>query len=352
MSTATRPDKSTMMRAFLDRDPSYEGLFVVAVRTTGIFCRPTCPARRPRAEHVEFFPDPAAARAAGYRPCLRCRPEERAGTVPEWLAPFLAEVEGDPGRRWTDADLRARSLDPARVRRWFLAHRGATFHGWQRARRLGAALERIGNGADLTEAAYDAGFESPSGFRDAFARLFGDPPGRARARTRVVVTRILTPLGPMVAGSAGDGICLLEFTDRRMLETQITRLRRGLGAAFAPGESPALDALRGELEEYFAGTRAAFGVPPVLHGTPFQESVWRALLEIPYGETLSYEGLARRIGRPSAVRAVGRANGDNRLAVMVPCHRVVGADGKLRGYGGGLWRKEALLALERRAGGG
>jgi len=335
-----------MYRALVARDSTYEGVFFVAVKTTGIFCRPVCPARKPRRDNVEFFADVRGALLAGYRPCKRCRPLEPAGTPPVWLRELLSAVEDDPGRRWRDQDLRALQLDPTRVRRWFKKHHGMTFHAYQRARRLGAALGRVRQGDDLTDTAYGAGYESPSGFRDAWARLFGQSPGRARNTTRVLVTRILTPLGAMVAAATDDQLCLLEFADRRMLATQIARVGRLLDAAFAPGDNDVLTSAAQQLGEYFGGRRRRFDLPLLTPGTDFQRAVWAQLQTIPYGQVRSYRDQARAIGRPDAVRAVGKANGDNRIAIVVPCHRVVGADGKLTGYGGELWRKRALLDLE------
>lgn len=336
-----------MYQALARRDTAYEGVFVVAVRTTGVFCRPTCPARKPKPDNVEFFATTRDALTAGFRPCKRCRPLERGGEPPAWLCGLLADVDQDPARRWTDADLRACAVDPARVRRWFQRHHGMTFHAYQRARRLGAALGRLRNGDDLTRAAFDSGYESLSGFREAFARLFGGPPGGGRNTPTAAVTRIITPLGPMVAAATDDGVCLLEFADRRMLETQLRRVQRTLRCAIAPGEHRHLDRLERELEEYFAGRRNTYTVPLELTGTPFQEAVWAELLRIPYGRTSTYEAIARAIRRPTARRAVGRANGDNRVAIVVPCHRVLRADGTLCGYGGGLWRKRRLLDHER-----
>ena len=340
------PSDARMYRAFLDRDGAFDGVFVTAVRTTGIFCRPTCSARRPRRENCEFFSCARDALAAGYRPCLRCRPMEPRGAAPEWLRPLLAEVERDPARRWTEQDLRDRGLDPIRVRRWFKANHGMTFHAYQRARRLGLALANIGRGADLTEAAYDHGYESPSAFRDAFAKVFGAAPGRSRVATLVVTARLTSPLGPMVAAATEEGVCMLEFADRPMLPTQIARLQERIGAKFAPGRNERLARLEAELEEYFAGKRRAFSVPLIAPGTEFQRAVWSALRRVPCGETRSYEWLAGEVGRPNAVRAVGLANGANRIGILIPCHRIVGKDGRLVGYGGGLWRKEALLRLE------
>ena len=347
MTTTSLPRPDEMYAALCRRDAEYEGVFVCAVRTTGIFCRPTCPARKPRAENVDFYGSAAQALAAGYRPCRRCRPLEPAGATPAWLAPLLDAVDDDPRRRWTDGDLRALDLDPGRVRRWFRAVHGMTFHAYARARRLGLALGRIGAGDDLLATGYDHGWESDSGFRSAFADAFGAPPGGARALRPILTSRLPTPLGPMVAGATDDGLCLLEFADRRMLETQLARLRRHLGVAIVPGAHPLLDRTARALEAYFAGERDAFDVPLVRPGTPFQRAVWDALDASPYGATIAYDDLARELGRPGAQRAVGRANGDNRLAIVVPCHRVVRADGTLSGYGGGLWRKRWLIDHER-----
>ncbi len=336
-----------MYRALVERDSAYDGVFTAAIRTTGIFCRPTCPARKPHEKNVEFFRSVGDAMAAGYRPCKRCRPLEPRGAAPEWIGGLLSDVEADPARRWTDADIRSAGADPVRVRRWFQENHGMTFHAFQRSRRLGMALGQMRSGGDQVGTAYDHGYESLSGFREAFERLFGATPGRKRSATQVVVTRYLTPLGPMLAAATEDGVCLLEFHDRRMLETQLKRLRQRLDCEITPGTNVHLEKLEDEATRYFAGQLERFSVPLVLAGTEFQEAVWNRLLEIPFGETLSYERLARDIGRPGAQRAVGRANGDNRIAIVVPCHRVIRSDGTLCGYGGGLWRKQHLLDLER-----
>ncbi|PKO19161.1 MAG: cysteine methyltransferase [Chloroflexi bacterium HGW-Chloroflexi-10] len=162
----------------------------------------------------------------------------------------------------------------------------------------------------------------------------------------IYLTRILSPFGPLMAAASDTGICLLEFGDRRMLETQFERLKKYFQAEITPGEHPYLETLNRQLEEYFLGQRQKFNVPLDFRGTVFQEMVWKALLTIPYGKTISYKQLAEKIGKPAAVRAVANANGDNRIAILIPCHRVIGSDGTLTGYGGGLWRKQFLLELE------
>jgi AraC family transcriptional regulator, regulatory protein of adaptative response / methylated-DNA-[protein]-cysteine methyltransferase len=345
-SETTLPAPEEMYRALCDRDSAYEGIFVAAIRTTGIFCRPTCNARKPLEQNIEYFQDPREALLAGYRPCKRCRPIEPRGATPDWIRPLLDEVEKDPARRWKDRDLRAMEIDPGRVRRWFQSAHGMTFHAYQRARRLGLALGRIRHGDDLTDTAYEHGFESVSGFREAFANRFGNSPGRSRGSRIISTTRLLTPLGPMVAAATDEGICLLEFADRRMLETQLGRIKRYFGCEVTPGRHAHFERLDRELSRYFAGELEKFTVPIVYPGTSFQIAVWEYLRTIPYGAVRSYSELAQGVGNPAAVRAVGRANGDNRLAIIVPCHRVLGADRRLTGYGGGLWRKQFLLDLE------
>jgi AraC family transcriptional regulator, regulatory protein of adaptative response / methylated-DNA-[protein]-cysteine methyltransferase len=347
-ATQILPSPDEMYRAVLERDTRFEGTFVVAVHTTGIFCRPGCPAKTPQRRNVSFFASARAALAEGFRPCLRCRPMERRGATPPEIRTLLEEAEKDPGRRWRDRDLRARGLDPVFTRRWFKAQHGMTFHAYQRARRMAGALDELARGAAITSAAFGNGYDSLSGFNEALRRMTGRTPSRSRDTTVVRLTRFATPLGPVLAGTTEHGVCLLEFTDRRMLETQLRRLMQRLNCVYAPGSSNIAAQLERELDAYFAGTLREFSVPVHTHGSEFQERVWLALRAIPPGETRSYAEQARMIGAPSAVRAVARANGDNRVAIIIPCHRVIGADGRLTGYGGGLWRKQWLLDHERR----
>ena len=347
MNRLNLPEISVMYRALVERDPSFEGIFVVGVKTTGIVCRPTCPARKPKRENTEYFATVKEALSYGYRPCKSCHPMELYGELQAWLKPLLAEVDRDPSLRLKDADLRARDVDPARIRRWFKKHHGMTFQAYLRSRRLNEAFGRIRHTGKVTDSAFESGYESLSGFNDAFKKITGFVPSRSGLQSIVTVTRILSPLGPFLAGATEDGICLLEFTDRRMLETQIERLRKRLGAEFVPGRNKHFDDLDRQLKEYFAGVRRGFDLPLVMPGTDFQHKTWEQLRTIPYGQTRSYREQAIAVGNPGAVRAVARANGDNRIAIIVPCHRVIGADGSLTGYGGGLWRKQHLLDLER-----
>ena len=346
MNTHTLPGRGEMIAAFLSRDGSYDGVFFTGVRTTGIFCRPTCSAKKPRKENVDFYPTTREALLAGFRPCKRCRPMEPPGSLPDWLDTLMKDFEAEPERRWTDRDLRSLGLSPERVRRWFQSNHGMTFHAYSRVRRLGLALGQIQQGSGVSRAAFSTGYESLSGFNEAFKRFVGQAPRDVKSSTVVTVNRIPTPLGPMVAGAVDDALCLLEFADRRMLETQLVRLQKHLDCVFVPGTSDVFDRLAYELNAYFRGEHTEFSVSLVTPGTPFQQQVWASLRAIPAGTTRSYGEIAREIGRPTAVRAVARANGDNRIAILIPCHRVIGADGKLTGYGGGLWRKQRLLDVE------
>ncbi len=387
--TPALPSPNEMYRALIERDSSLDGAFVAAIRTTGIFCRPGCGAKKPLRENVEFFPDHAAALRAGYRPCLRCRPLDRGRTPPDFVRLALELVEDHPDQRLSAADLRARGLDPHRVARYFKAHYGLTFQAYHRARRLGRALAPLHQGSPVARAASASGFDSESGFREAFARLFGPAPRVASAPSRcspgsagesppspphptlVLIRWLTTPIGPMLAGASDEGVCLLEFIDRRAIEAQVITLRRRLAQAThrpiaiipdpaspdpssldpsSPTPSSHLTTLGAQLAEYFAGKRTDFTVPLHTPGTDFQRRVWQELRRIPCGQVRSYAQQAAAIGRPTATRAVARANGDNRIAIVIPCHRVIGADGSLTGYGGQLWRKQWLLNHERRAG--
>jgi AraC family transcriptional regulator, regulatory protein of adaptative response / methylated-DNA-[protein]-cysteine methyltransferase len=340
------PPAEEMFGAFVARDTRYDGIFFTAVKTTGIFCRPSCPARKPARTNVEFFPSARSALAHGFRPCKRCRPLEPRGTTPEPVRRLLLDLDADPARRLRDSDLRGRGLDPASLRRWFKRHHGMSFHAYQRGRRLAGAIGRLASGAPITETAFGSGFDSLSGFQDALRRITGRSASASRDARLVHLSRVLTPLGPMLLGSTEEGVCLLEFTDRRMLETQLRRIAKRLNCAYVPGATAAGKRMEAELEEYFAGRLREFRTPLLTSGTDFQERVWSALRDIPFGATRSYAAQARAIEAPTSVRAVARANGDNRIAIVIPCHRVIGADGTLTGYGGGLWRKRWLLHHE------
>ena len=336
-----------MYQALLERDPASEGVFVVGVSTAGIFCRPTCPARKPKRENVEFFATAGDALKAGYRPCKRCCPMDTRREPPEWVVALRDRLERHPGVPIREQDLRSMSLDPAVVRRYFKANFGMTFTAYQRAMRLGESLANIRRGSDDTSASIQSGYESVSGFRDAFGRLFGSPPGSSDDVACLKARWLDTPLGAMLAITTEEGLCLLEFVDRRALEGEIGDLRRIFNAAIVPGASEHLDETESQLRRYFEGKLRSFSVPLDTPGSDFQRAVWGKLREIPLGETMSYAAIAAQVDRAGGQRAVGRANGQNRVAIIIPCHRVIRSDGNPGGYAGGLWRKQWLLHHER-----
>lgn len=337
-----------MWRALCASDASYDGIFCFAVRSTGVFCRPSCTARKPKRENVCFFADAAGAAAAGFRACKRCRPEHTPGAPPEWIHRLLQRLAEQPlpprGENLCDA-----GITPARARRWFRRYYGMSFREFREGYCMSKALDALRDGQSIDHTAAEAGFASLSGFRDAFRRVFAQPPGAADAVDCVRLRWIETPLGPMVAGATDAGICLLSFVGETDIEAELRGLRDGLGGAVLPGQHAFLDQLQAELATYFAGRLLRFSLPLQQPGTPFQQAVWAALQSIPFGETRSYRDIATAVGRPGATRAVGSANGRNRIAVVIPCHRVINAGGGLGGYGGGLARKRWLLRHEAQA---
>lgn len=338
--------EDTFYRALLEKDESFEGIFFAGIKTTGIFCRPSCTARKPKRENVEFFDTVRQAIEKGYRPCKICRPLETIRNVPDYIAEILQLLNADPSLKIKNSDLLQMDIDPDRVRRWFRKNHGVTFQHFQRMHRLNQAFKQIRSGAAVTETAFESGYESLSGFNDSFKRTFGVSPAHSRERQVIDLTRIETVLGTLIACATEAGICLLEFTDRKILDRELKQLVKLKNAVITQGHNRFFGPLKAQLDSYFKGELQTFDVPLDLTGTDFQKTVWEQLLRIPYGETRSYLQQAHAIGRPSAVRAVANANGMNKIAIIIPCHRVIGSDGSLTGYGGGLWRKKKLLELE------
>lgn len=341
------PDHDTLYHALLDRNSAYDGRAFVGVTSTGIFCRLTCPARNPKRENCRFFDSVAACLEAGFRPCKRCSPMAPAADVDPLIGDLLAALEAEPARRWTETDLEARGFDPSTVRRSFKRQFGITFLEMARLSRLRDGFVTLSNGGRVIDAQLDAGFESPSGFRTAFARLLGQSPVRFTGTEELKADWIATPLGTMIAVSDRTGLHLLEFVERRALPAELKKIRQATGNDIGIGRFDPMVQVESELASFFQGKSSRFETPLRLHGTPFTRAVWDELRRIPAGTTCTYSDLARAIGKPSATRAVARANGANMIALIVPCHRVIGADGSLTGYGGGLWRKQKLIELER-----
>ncbi|MCS3799521.1 bifunctional transcriptional activator/DNA repair enzyme AdaA [Niastella sp. OAS944] len=337
-----------MYKACLEKDESFEGMFFTAVKTTGVFCRPSCTARKPKKENVTFFFSAKESILKGYRPCKVCRPLEKLNETPSHIRDLLNEITEDPACKIKDADLIKRGIDPFTLRRWFIKNHGITFQAYQRMFRINTAFKKIQDGERVTSAAYASGFESVSGFADSFKQVFGVSPNKSKVQVVIDLKRLETPLGTMYACATSKGVCLLEFTDRKMLETEFKSLARILNATIVQGDNRHFDILEQQLAEYFEGKRTTFTVPLHTPGSEFQRSVWMALREVPYATTVSYSQLVASLHRAEAVRAVANANGYNRVSILVPCHRIIGANGALTGYGGGIWRKKWLLDFEMR----
>lgn len=330
---------------FRDGDLTYDGHLYVGVKTTGIFCRPGCPARMPKPENCTYHESVLEALNAGYRACKRCHP---SGGDYGLVKDLVALVEAEPDLKITTETLAARGIDATTARRQFLARFGMSFAEYARARRIAMAAKTLSKGGSVLDAQLDAGFESPSGFRSAYSKLFGEPPAKGRT-SPLYIDWLETPMGRMISIADDAALYLLEFTDRKNMRRQFDRLRKVQGRPVLPGRTDITSMIDQELKAYFEGSLTEFKTPLATSGTDFQRSTWNALQTIPHGETRSYAQLAEMIGKPRAVRAVASANANNGLALIIPCHRVIAKGGGLGGYAGGLTRKRDLLDLEAQA---
>ena len=346
MLTETR--RKECYQALLNKNKDYEGLFFVGVKTTGVFCRPTCPARKPKIENCEFFETAQEALLASFRPCKRCRPLSHPNVVSTLVQTLVEAVEKHPEKHWKDSDFRELSVDASTARRQFKKRFGMTFVAYARARRMGLAMKQIREGHTVIDAQLSSGYESGSGFRDAFSRIMGAPPSKSGNHNALKASWIDTPLGPMLAIADDQALYLIEFVDRRGLEKEIEWLRKKTKLPIVPGKPNPIKQIENELERYFSDKIQEFKTPIFLLGSPFQKRVWEELQKIPRGETRSYAEIAKAIDKPSAFRAVALANGANQFAIVIPCHRVINSNGNLGGYGGGIKRKEWLLNHERK----
>ncbi|MEM7373098.1 MAG: methylated-DNA--[protein]-cysteine S-methyltransferase [Bacteroidota bacterium] len=345
----TDPSKiQTYYQALLDRNDAYVGIFYVGVKTTSVFCIASCRARKPKLENVEFYTQVKEALDSGYRPCKICKPTQHAHQAPEQVEAAIRLVQNHPKEKISDDRLRADGISPELVRRWFKQHYGMTFQAYQRMYRINTAYQELRQGKSATATAFDTGFDSLSGFGYTYKKILGKSPAQSLTSSPILINRLTTPLGPMFVAASEEGICLLEFVDRKRLESELTDIQRLFKQRIIAGENVHIKQLKRELAEYFAGEQQHFEVPIHKAGTDFQRSVWDELERIPFGQTVSYQQLALNIHNPKAVRAVGAANGANRMSILLPCHRVVGSNGQLTGYGGGIERKRWLLDFEKK----
>jgi AraC family transcriptional regulator of adaptative response/methylated-DNA-[protein]-cysteine methyltransferase len=342
VSNVSRHDADTAWTAFMRRDRAWDGRVIGAVKSTGIYCKPSCPARRPKRENVEFFVTAGEARAAGYRPCLRCKPDE-VGRDAQAVARAVEIIEAAEAPPQLAELAVAVGYAPHHFQRLFTRALGVSPAAYARAARIKRAQHHLEENERVTDAIYDAGYASSSGFySDAKARM-GMTPSAWRDGGRGEVIRWTTfdsPLGTMLIAATSKGICRLTFD-----ETESSLSRRFPNATILRDEGAMRELVEGALTA-IERPAAAPELPIDVAGTAFQEAVWRELRKIPLGETRSYADIAAAIGQPKAVRAVGTANGDNHVAVLIPCHRVIRSDGSLGGYAGGLDRKRKLLAAE------
>lgn len=335
-------------QALLDKNENYEGRFFVGVTTTRVFCRPTCPARKPKFENCIFYTTVEQALLAGFRPCKRCRPLSYFNEACDVIQTLVQTVEKNPYKRWTDYDFQQLSVDVSTVRRQFKKRFGMTFVQYARAHRMGLALQHIQQGASVIDTQITIGYDSSSGFTDAFRKMIGAAPTQFKNHHKIFIANwIDTQLGPMIAIADDTGLYLLEFIDRRGLQREVERLLLQCKAVIIPGVNSVLELLKQELTAYFAGSLQQFTTPLYFAGTQFQRSVWHQLQQIPYGQTRTYQQQAQCVGKPTASRAVANANGANQIAIIIPCHRIVMSSGELGGYGGKVWRKEWLLNHEK-----
>ena len=335
-------------QAVVDRDPGADGVFFFAVRTTGVFCRPSCASRAPRRENVEFFASTAAAEQAGFRPCKRCQPT----SLPRELA--IVErackvLDADPQQRLTLAQLSdAVHVSPFHLQRLFTRIVGISPRQYQAAQRAGVLRDALQRGRDVTRATHDAGFGSPSRMYEAVPAELGMTPSAYRRQGAGLTVRYATadtPLGTVLVAATDKGVCKIAFGD------DASALVEQLDADFARAEriedAAKMEPFIAQVRAYLQGTRERFDLPLDIGATAFQRRVWDALRRIPYGQTRSYSDIAESLGSPRAVRAVANACASNPVALAIPCHRVIGKDGAIAGYRWGRPRKEALLETER-----
>lgn len=345
-------DAEQKWQAIERRDTRYDGMFVFAVHSTGIYCRPSCPSRRPRRDRVAFYDDAAAAGRDGYRACLRCRPtlDPAAASGAELVQRACRLIEeADAARVSVDALCAKLGVSPSHLQRSFKKHLGVTPRQYAAANRLERFKHRIKEGDSVVDSIYEAGYGSSSRLYENAAAQLGMTPAvyrRGGQGMKIVYTVVETPLGKLLVAATERGVCSVAFGEKESL------LAEALGAEYPAAEiSREADPLRGWVSAILAhldGRSPQLDLPLDVQATAFQQRVWSELRRIPYGETRSYAELAESIGRPTATRAVARACATNPVALVNPCHRIVRADGEPGGYRWGVERKQRLLAQEQK----
>jgi AraC family transcriptional regulator of adaptative response/methylated-DNA-[protein]-cysteine methyltransferase len=343
--------------ALLARDASQDGEFVYAVKTTGVFCRPTCPSRRPLRKNVEFFATPAEAAKAGYRACLRCRPTATTASnvMSEVVHELARRIDANPEEPFRLEQLAKRAgYSPFHLQRNFKAIIGSTPKEYQTAARVRTLKKELRGAAPVADAIYQAGFGSGSRVYEKADTQLGMTPSEYRSGGKGLTISHAgaeTPLGRLMIGATDRGICFLQFgeNDRELVEELGRQFPAATLQPMPPTHKAQFDSWMGALNRHLRGREPQLDLPLDVRGTAFQLIVWRYLQKLPYGEVRSYGEVAAAIGRPNAVRAVARACASNSVALLIPCHRVVRGTGELGGYRWGLQRKRVLLDTERAA---
>jgi AraC family transcriptional regulator of adaptative response/methylated-DNA-[protein]-cysteine methyltransferase len=349
---STESHEEQMWRAVLSRDTRADGSFVYGVRSTGIYCRPTCASKRPKREHVSFFTDLDEAEREGFRPCKRCHPRGQEHDVDAELvkqvAGYIEENVGGERPITLEAISEHVGVSPFHMQRVFKRATGVTPRQYAEVLRLERAKERLREGDGVAEALYEAGYGSSSRLYETAGERLGMTPGeykRGGEWASIGYTTAKCPLGQLLVAATGRGVCAVRLGDD---EASLEEMLRGeFPAAKIEKDDQALARWIEPILSYLAGELPNPDLPIHVRATAFQRRVWEMLRTIPYGSTLSYGAVASAMGQPTATRAVARACATNPVAMVVPCHRVVGADGGLGGYRWGTWRKRALLELEQ-----
>jgi AraC family transcriptional regulator of adaptative response/methylated-DNA-[protein]-cysteine methyltransferase len=351
MMNKTTPEE-IFWQAFLNRDTSFDGKFIVAVRTTGIYCRPSCPARKPKRENVVFFKLPELARQAGFRPCKRCHPDAQTINDPQLdlvrsICLYIEQHSSEP------LTLQALSqhfnFSLSYLQRTFKTYVGISPLEYTEACRMHQLKHALRNGVPITDAIYEAGFGSSSRVYEKAAPQLGMTPRRYQrngAGTQIQFTVVPCTLGQLLVATTERGVCAIKLGDDAGELEHI--LFNEFSAAHIVRDDQAHKDWVQSILNFTAGREPHLNLPLDVRATAFQKQVWQALQRIPYGQTRTYADIAREIGQPSAVRAVANACGANPTALIVPCHRVVRSDGSLGGYHWGVERKRKLLAQEAR----
>jgi len=339
----------TRWQAVLARDRSADGEFVYAVKSTGVYCRPSCPSRKPHFESVAFFAGPKEAEGAGYRACRRCKPKE-AEPQSAWLAKVCRALEENLERNLSLAELaRQAGVSAFHLQRTFKERLGVSPREYQEALRIRRVKQGLANGASITDAIFDAGYGSSSRFYENATENLGMSPFTFKRRgsgQAIRYTMFRSMLGATLIATTDQGVCSIAFGD---LETELEGgLREQFSGAMITRDDEGLRNHRTAMEGYLAGQHTSLGLPLDIRATAFQQRVWKLLGTIPYGETRSYSEVAAALGEPRGARAVARACASNPVAIAVPCHRVVRTGGDLAGYRWGVERKQKLLERERR----